>query len=441
MFRGKRKFIWIALLVIVIGGLVVANILKDRTKKTDVVTDKAVRGELVETVSADGKIQPVTEVKISAKVTAEIIDLPVVEGLRVQKGDLLVRLDPTDYREAVQGAEEGVKSAQANLQKAQSTYDRIKSLYEKNLESSYNLENAEADLKIAQSQLDRSKATLKDAQDRLAKTEIYSPMSGTISVLNKKRGEMASEAMFRDDVIMVVADLSQMEAQVEVDENDIVNVRVGDPVSIEIDAFPDTTFRGTVKEIAHSAITRGYGTQDEVTNFLVKIDVMDPIEHLRPGMSTTVDIETKRLADVVSVPIQCVVMRKPEWGKQDSLKGIDPTVSAENRKTIKGKKARRVKNVESNRNDNEESQGGWTNEENWVEVIFVVENGIAKMRPVKTGISSETNIEIIDGVKEGEEVVSGSYRVLGKQLKDGDNVHVKTEKEIAQEKEKKEKKD
>jgi HlyD family secretion protein len=433
MFRGKRKLIWIAAIVAVVAGLVVANILKDRTKKTEIVADKAVKGELIETVSADGKVQPVTEVKISAKVTAEIIDLPVVEGQQVKKGDLLVRLDPTDYREAVQSAEEEVKSAQAMLQKAQSSYDQLKSLHEKNLESSFNLANAEADLKIAQSQVDRARGNSKDAKDRLAKTEIYSPMEGTISVLNKKRGEMASEAMFREDVIMVVADLSQMEVQVEVDENDIVNVAVGDPVSIEIDAFPDSIFRGTVKEIAHSAITRGFGTQEEVTNFLVKVAVLGQIENLRPGMSSTVDIETHRLADVISVPIQCVVMRQPEKGKGDTLASADPK-----QKAVKSKRMRRNRNEETSQDEKDKGKEEWNKEnpEDWIEVIFVVENGIAKMHPVITGISSETHIQIIDGVAEGEEVVSGSYRVLGKQLKDGDHVVVKTEEEINKEREK-----
>jgi len=430
MFRGKRKWIWIALLVIIMGGLVAANLTKDRTKKIEVVADKAVRGELVSTVSASGKIQPVTEVKISAKVTAEIIDLPVVEGQSVHQGDLLVRLDPTDYREAVLRAEQQLRSAQASLEKAQSTYDQIKSLHDKELESSFNLDNAKSDLEIYRSGVEQAKASLKEAQDRVAKTVIYSPMDGTITVLNKEPGEIVSEAMFREDVIMVVADLSQMEVQVEVDENDVVDVEIGDPAKIEIDAFPDTTFRGEVKEISHSATTRGFGTQEEVTNFIVNIAVLDSIQKLRPGMSSTVDIEVHRLAEVISVPIQCVVMRKPDL---DSLKADSGKVLGD-LGSNKDKKKKKVRRTESDRTGRAGSGGSFGNsekdKENWEEVVFVIQDGIAKKRRVKTGISSETHIQITEGIQEGEEVVSGSYRVLGKELRDGDHVEVTEEEEF-----------
>jgi HlyD family secretion protein len=424
MFRGKRKWILVIIVVVIVGGLVATNLTKDRTKKTEVVTDFAELGELVETVAASGKIHPVTEVNISAKVTAEIIEMPVEEGQYVHKGDLLVKLDPTDYREAVELAEQRLRSAQANLAKAQSTYNQVQSLYEKNLESAYNLDNAQADLDIAQSGVEQAKASLKDAQDRLAKTVIYSPMEGTITVLNKEVGEIVSEAMFREDVIMVVADLSQMEVQVEVDENDIVDVEIGDPVSIEIDAFPDTTFRGKVAEISHSATTRGYGTQEEVTNFLVKVAVLDDIERLRPGMSSTVDVEVHRLAQAISIPIQCVVMRRPEWENPDSLKAGDTTGIQD-----EGKKPRKERRERSQRRRSEgpEGEGEEWDKDDWVEVVFVVEDDIAKRREVKTGISSETNIQIIEGIKEGEEVVSGSYRVLGKELHDGDHITRKKE--------------
>jgi len=416
--------------------LVAANLSKDRTKKIEVVADKAVRGELVATVSASGKIQPVTEVKISAKVTAEIIELPVVEGQYVHQGDLLVRLEPTDYREAVLRAEQQLRSAQASLQKAQSTHDQIKSLHDKELESSYNLENAESDLEIYRSGVEQAKASLKEAQDRLAKTVIYSPMDGTVTVLNKEPGEIVSEAMFREDVIMVVADLSQMEAQVEVDENDVVDVEIGDPVKIEIDAFPDTTFRGEVKEISHSATTRGYGTQEEVTNFIVNIAVLDSIQRLRPGMSSTVDIEVHRLADAISVPIQCVVMRKPELAEQDSLGADSGKVLADlgSNKDKKKKKVRRAESSQERGTGSGDSFGDSDKDkENWEEVVFVIRDGIAKKRRVKTGISSETHIQIIEGIQEGEEVVSGSYRVLGKQLKDGDHVEVTEEEKYGEE--------
>ena len=190
MFRGKRKWIWIIVGVVVVAGLVAANLTKDRTKRIDVFTDFAERGELVEAVSASGKIHPVMEVNVSAKVTAEIIALAVEEGQFVDKGDLLVKLDPTDYREAVEQAEQRLRSAQAMEQKARSKYDQTKGLFDKNLESAFNLENAEADLEIANSGVDQVKASLKDAQDKLAKTEIYAPMSGTITILNKELGEI-----------------------------------------------------------------------------------------------------------------------------------------------------------------------------------------------------------------------------------------------------------
>jgi len=354
----------------------------------------------------------------------------VVEGQSVHQGDLLVRLDPTDYREAVLRAEQQLRSAQASLEKAQSTYDQIKSLHDKELESSFNLDNAKSDLEIYRSGVEQAKASLKEAQDRVAKTVIYSPMDGTITVLNKEPGEIVSEAMFREDVIMVVADLSQMEVQVEVDENDVVDVEIGDPAKIEIDAFPDTTFRGEVKEISHSATTRGFGTQEEVTNFIVNIAVLDSIQKLRPGMSSTVDIEVHRLAEVISVPIQCVVMRKPDL---DSLKADSGKVLGD-LGSNKDKKKKKVRRTESDRTGRAGSGGSFGNsekdKENWEEVVFVIQDGIAKKRRVKTGISSETHIQITEGIQEGEEVVSGSYRVLGKELRDGDHVEVTEEEEF-----------
>jgi len=400
--KKKKVFIFIGALIVLLI-IVVANLKKSSGASIKVQTDRVTRGNITASVSGSAKIQPEVQVKISAKVSGQIVKLGVEEGDYVKKGQFLVQLDPTYYKAAVEQTESSLEYAKAGFEKAKNEYERSKKLFADNLISKAELEIAKSTYQQAKAQVEQYDAALKQAKDNLSKTTIYSPMDGTVSQLNKKVGEMAMGSQFTLDVIMIVADLTRMLAETEIDENDVVSVSIGDTAKITIDAFPDTTFRGVVKEIANTGVTKGQGTQEEVTNFLVKVLMLDKPKGLRPAMSATVDILTEIHKNVLKVPIQCVTVRTPIKSntKKSELKTSEAETSPENKKSRKPRK-----------------------EEKPIRVVFVVKDGIAHQVPVKTGISSDTEWEIVKGLKEGDEVVSGSYKVLSKQLKDGDRVKI-----------------
>jgi len=412
---NKRKlFIFIGAAVIILI-FVVGNLQKSSGRKIKVQTDKVVRGDITAVVSGSAKIQPEVQVKISAQVSGQIIKLGVKEGDYVNKGQFLVQLDPEFYRAAAEQTESNYRYAQAGYEKAKSEYERAQKLFEDNLVSEAELEIARSTYKQAKAQVEQSDAAMKQAKDNLAKTTLYAPMEGTVSQLNKKVGEMAMGSQFTLDVIMIIADLTKMLAETEIDENDVVSVTLGDTAKIMVDAFTESKFRGVVTEIANTGTSKGLGTQEEVTNFLVKVSMLDRPEKLRPGMSATVDIMTDTKSQVLKVPIQCVTVREPL--KTDKEKAGTETFS---------EKPSDFDHETASSKDKES-----------IRVIFVVKDGIAHQVPVKTGISSDTEWEIIEGVEEGDEVVSGSYRVLSKQLKDGNEVKVdNTLKKYGQEQEK-----
>jgi len=377
-------------ILIVIGGCLVAliiilNLTRSSEPAVKVQAETVRRKDLKSKITASGKIQPETVVKVSANIAARITSLPVKEGERVEKGQLLVLLDKTRYVANVERARSSLNSAISHLRKVEGDYKRAKELYEKRLTSESEMELLRSQYAAAKSGVEQGKASLKEAEDDLSKCTITSPISGLIIQLNKEEGEMVLGAQFKEDVIMIVADLKRIEAQVDVDETDVVDVKPGQKATIEVDALPDTVLHGRVKEISNTATTTGYGTQEEVTNFKVKVSLLDPPPALRPGMSATVDIITAHHPNALSIPIQSVVMRSPLKEKEDTLAAP------------KGNKP--------------------------VEVVFVIQDGVAHQQRVKTGISSETDIEILDGLKEGEKVVTGSYREL-RNLKDGDKVKI-----------------
>ena len=413
----KKKIIIVVGVILLIVIFTIANLYKNKGGEIPVIVDEVKRGDITQVVSGPGKVQSEMEVKISANVSAEIIGLYVEEGEQVHKGQLLIELDRTKYIAAAERAKSNKKAAEANLTKAKNDYERAKDLYEKKLTSTADLENAEASLQLAESQLEQALASLKQAEDDLAKTKLYSPIDGVVTKVNKEVGEIALGSMFQADVILIVADLSKMEVLTEIDENDVVLVSEGDTADIEIDAFPDTTFLGTVSEIALIATTRGRGTQEEVTNFEAKIAIIDQVEGLRPGMSATVDIRTETRKGILLVPIQAVTVR--DWGD---------VYKSEEKSTGKEKQI-------SNKNDKTTKKAQKSKKDEMVEVVFVVENGIAKVVPVETGISSDTDVEIKKGLQEGQQIVTGSYRVLSKTLKDGSKVKItKSAKETQEEK-------
>jgi len=391
--------------VIVIGGLTLAS-RKRGVEGVEVQIENVGRRRVVQTVTATGKIQPMIQVNISADVSAKITRLDVEEGQWVEQGSLLVELDRERYLAAVQSAEANLSAAQANanlarenMVKAEKDYVRTKELFERNLESQATLDTvyaaAEVEKARYQSALDQvgqAKASLRQSRDDLAKTTIYAPMAGTVSKLNKEVGEIALGSQFQEDVIMEISNLEGMEALVDVDENDIVSVSIGDEAEIEVDALPDVKLKGRVTEIANSAKSSGQGTTDEKTEFEVKVAVVDPVPELRPGMTASAEIVTEVCDDCLSVPIQSVAVRT-----MDQL-------GAENE---------------------DEGEARFTpDSEGFVQIVWVVADGRAQARQVKTGIQSETFIEVLEGLDEEDQVVTGNYRAISRDLRDGSMVTV-----------------
>lgn len=393
------KKILIFVLIVVIIGVFIAIILSKKEKGIEVTAEKAERGSVQQKVTGSGQIQPAVDVNISAQVAGKIVELHAKEGDKVKAGQLLVALDPKQYLAAVERSESSVLSAVAREKKAYSDLKRTKEMREKNLISDADYEAIDAEYESAKSMRMQGKAALKEAEDALDKTKLYATMNGIVTKLNKELGEMAIGAQFQEDVIMVVSDLSVMEALIEVDENDVINVSLGDTCEVELDAFPDTLFNGIVTEIANSAITRGLGTQEQVTNFEITITLENPDNRFRPGMSTTVDIFTNRLDDVIKVPIQAVTVREK--------------ASLVKKETIE---------------EGPEDTGPDPRESEMEEVVFVVEDNKAIAKPVKLGISDDTHYAILSGITEEAEVITGPFKVLNKTLKNESLVTVKSKK-------------
>jgi len=401
----KKKIIISSIVGIVIVLMVIFNLTKSRGNTIEVSVEKVERGDITKTVSGSGYVQPELDVDIAARISAELIKLHVIEGDEVKKGQLLVELDRQRYEAQVEQAESQQMSARAALKKAEADYTRTRDLFEKELTSQADLDAVEAQRMSAESQLRQAAAYLKQARDDLAKTRLVSPIDGTVTRLLKEEGEIAVGSQFQADPIMTVSDLSRMEVLAEIDENDVVLVDLGQETDIEIDAIPDTVFKGRVSEIAHTATTRGRGTQEQVTNFEVKIAVTSQVEKLRPGMTATVDIRTETHEQILYVPIQCVTVRSV---KADSAA---ENVSEEDSSAVAEPPSQAEK--DEDKDDDRD------------EVVFVVEEGTTKMVPVETGISDDNNIEILSGLEEGQKVVSGSYRALSRDLKDGSKIKEK----------------
>lgn len=396
----------VALLAVVAASAFVLTRDGDELMEVEAATVKL--ETIVQTVNATGRIQPKTQVNISADVSAKIIALHVEEGEWVERGTLLVELDRERYAAAVERAEANVRSAQANAKlvsqnmlKTEKDFDRSRDLVARNLESQSVLDTMSAAYQVevaryeaALDDVNQARATLKQAQDDLSKTSIYAPMSGTISDLNKEEGEIAIGSQFQEDVIMVVADLGAMEALVNVDENDIVNVAIGQTAEVEVDALFGEKLTGTVYEIANTANVGDAGTTNQKTEFEVKIAITSDIDRLRPGMTASADISTETKEGVVGVPIQSVAVRTID---QLTMEG-EEIADAESRFTA-------------------DSDG-------FVEIVFCIEGGRAVARQVKTGIQSDDLIEIVSGIEAGETVITGSYRAISTDLTNGALVNV-----------------
>jgi len=417
----KKLFIFSGIGVVLVALVLIVLLGSKRENVISVQTEKVQRKSITQIVTASGKIQPETMVKINAEVSGELILLPVKEGQKLRKGDLLVRIKPDQYQAGVDGAQAALVAAkaslglsQANFDKAESEFKRAEGLYAKTLMSEQDYVGAKTAYKVAKSQVEsavsgvtQAVANLNQSKESLAKTSIYAPMDGTVSQLISELGERVSGSSFTQGTeIMTVSDLSMMEARVDVGENDVVLISIGDTATISVDAYPDRKLKGIVYEIANTATTTGLGTQDEVTNFQVKIRVLDKDIPLRPGMSMSADIQTQTHNNVLAVPIQSVTTRTPkmnEGAKTDSS-AKNKTAAAPNNADAKGAPA--------------------MNADKPIEVVFVISNGKVKQVPVKRGISDETTVEIMSGVTDSDEVVSGSYKAINRDLEDGSTVKI-----------------
>ena len=425
--KPKKILRYVIILVVVLIILAVVGKKVGWFGKEEVIqvaVEKAENRKIVETITANGKIQPETEVKISPEVSGEIVELNVVEGEYVKQGKLLVRIKPDLYISSRDRAVASVNSSKARLAQAEAqfinrelSYNRSKTLWEQRAisESEYeqalaNYQTAKAELEAAKYSVKSAEASLKEAEENLIKTSIYAPMAGTISSLIVEKGErVVGTAMMTGTEMMRVSDLSRMEVKVEVNENDIVRVNMYDTANIEVDAFLGETFKGVVTEIANAANTSGLAT-DQVTNFDVKVFLLQSsYEHLfeqgyknpfLPGMSATVDIETETKYNVLSIPIQAVTTRA------DSLFIAEGDSVQE--KTDPGNDEREVR-----------------------EAIFLAgEEGAVEMREVKTGIQDNNYIEILEGIELGEEVITAPYSAINKKLKPGSMVEVVDKEEL-----------
>ena len=434
--------------IIIIGGalvavLIVLAILKGQgvigsEDKTKVITEQVEMRTIVETVSANGKIQPEKEVKITPYISGEVVQLLVKEGEEVKEGDLLAKIDPEIYLSNYERMEAGLQSQKASLAnsrarlaqtKAQFTnaklsFERNEKLWKQKVISDADYDAANAQHQVADAEVEAAKesvkaseyqvasaeASLKEANENLNKTAIYAPTSGTVSKLIVEKGErVAGASQFSAGTeLMRIANLNSMEAVVSVNENDIVRVNLGDTSLIEVDAYINRKFKGLVTEIATSADVTGV-TADQVTNFEVKIRLLKPsyedlipadrpsYSPFRPGMSTTVDIQTEVESGILTIPIQAVTTRSDSTGKSTS---------------------RRINRDQESEDENENQDVNTDIKE----YVFVYNEGVAEMIAVKSGIQDNTNIQILEGLEEGQEVIVGPYRAVSRKLKNGEAV-------------------
>lgn len=423
----KNKKLFRIVIIITVAVIILAFIGKrvgwfGKEETFEVTTEKGEKRTIIETTTANGKIQPETEVKLSPDVSGEIVELYVKEGEDVEKGKLLLKIKPDTYISMRDRAEASLNSAKARLAQVEAqyiqselSYKRNKQLWEQKTISKAEFENAEATFKMAKADVEAARftvksgeASLKETEENLIKTSVYAPMPGTISRLNVEKGErVVGTEMMSGTELMRIANLNRMEVMVEVNENDIIRVLTGDTAIVEVDAYMDDKFNGIVTEIANSATTTGISV-DQVTSFDVKILLLkESYQHLitetnptpfRPGMSATVDIQTETKWDILSVPIQAVTTR------------ADTTEQTY---------------------DEEESS---FDDEELKQVVFVVNENMALSKEVETGIQDNNYIEILSGITEEDEVVIAPYSAISKKLNDSSLVEVVTKEELFKEK-------
>lgn len=433
--KKRRKLIIFTLIALALVALILVAVFRHREDAITVQTDKVKRRDLTELVVANGKIQPVLQVTISPEVSGEITELPVKEGQVVKKGDLILKIKPDFYVAARNQAEASYKSAlssktisEANLEKAEAEFKRNTELFQNNLisESVFTdvktaFDIAKAQLVGANHQIEMSRAQLARAEEDLSKTTIVSPLDGTISKLNSQVGErVVGTATMAGTEVMTIADLNEMEARVDVGEMDVVLIQPGQRARLEVDAFKDRKFSGTVTEIANSA--KGAGTaaasqSTDATKFEVRIRIKEK-EKFRPGMSVNTEIETRYRTNVLTVPIAAVTTRPPKpapGGTNSAAGGSAPAGSANaSHRPADDHSAAGTNPAARDKKSREAAKP--------VEVVFVVENETVRQVPVKLGISDADYYEIVEGLTEGQEIVTGNYKAVNKELEDGKKI-------------------
>ncbi|MGB7749581.1 MAG: efflux RND transporter periplasmic adaptor subunit [Verrucomicrobiia bacterium] len=442
--KKRRKLIVFSAIGLVLVTLILLAIFKKREPVITVQTEKVARHSLTNIVIANGKIQPVVQVTISPEVSGEIIELPVKEGQQVKKGDLLVKINPDIYIAAVNQAKAGYESslaakasAEANLEKAQADYDRNLELFHQKLlsesdfigfKSARNM--AKAQLDSADDQVNVAKALVDSAQDSLIKTTIVSPLDGTISKLNSQLGErVLGTAQFAGTEILIISDLNQMEARVDVGEMDVVGIKPGQQARLEVDAFKDRKFSGTVTDVASSSkdsnlpgnTSSGSSQSQEATKFQVRIRLNDK-ESFRPGMSVSADIETEYRTNVLTVPLASVTTRPPKPPKKtDPPKtgGTNTPAAKSGTNVVVSSNAVVSSDVATNSGAPDKKS---KESSKMLDVVFAVAGDHVDAMPVKIGICDDNYWEITDGLTNGQEIVSGGYRAISRDLDDGKKI-------------------
>ena len=428
---GKTKKILGAVVgIAVIGAVVGFSVARENRKKTTVQTGKVEKKDLVQVVTASGEVRPRRYVNVGANVSGRLVEVNVLEGDRVKKGQVLAKVESERYEAGLRQSEAGVAAARADLQRAEAdldasklAFDRTKKMRDDRLVSESAFDQAEADFKMkaanvesARKRVAQLQAALDSTRDDLVKTTVISPMDGVVTNLPKEAGEMVIGAMsFSPTVIMTVADLSVMECEVMVDETDFRNLKLGQEAKIKVDALEGLELKGEVTEIGASALVRGSGSQstaqttlgantgNQPKDFKVTITILDPPPNLRPGLNATADITTARREKVLAVPVQAVVVR--EVNKEGKV--VDPDAMASGTPEREGNTL-----AQATREKGEEKDG-----------VFVVQGEKAVFKTVKTGIMGETDMEITEGLADGQEIITGSYRTL-RNLKDEARIRI-----------------
>ena len=406
----KKKKVWIPLLIIFSFS---TWVFIKRSGSDDTIIINAEKVELrtiIQKINASGKIQPEESVQITSTITGWITEITVMEGDTVEPGQHLISIDEKQIRPRYNNALSQVKSSEANLKKVKAQMERTKTLFSQKLISQQEQEQVEASFQIALSQSEQANANLLSAEDELSKTRLTAPKYGIVTSITKEEGEMAVGGMFNPGVLMTVADLSRMEVEVDVNENDVVNIAIGDTTEIEIDAYPDTIFFGVVSEIAHTAQSMNMGSQQQVTNFKVKVRMITVPDRIRPGMSSTVNIITETIKDALSIPIQALTSRSDDYNDIDRP-------NKEQKKELENEDApfKKVKQVD---------------------VVFTLEDKFkgeeaeegkkyVMVTPVKVGISGENYYEVRSGLEKEKMIVIGGYKALSKLLNHGDLVKIR----------------